>query len=91
MCDCEEPDFYCNVVVKARKPHRCYECHRTIEPGMRYHRLSGKWNGDIESYSVCRWCESIRAMWYEEKAVECKPCIGGLYQFMQEELIWGGA
>jgi len=29
--------------AQARKRHRCYECHRAIEHGVRYLRVDGKW------------------------------------------------
>lgn len=47
---------------KARKPHKCYECSRTIEPGERYQRFVGKWEGEIQRYDTCASCEEIRTV-----------------------------
>jgi hypothetical protein len=44
----------------ARKPHRCYECHRMIQPKERYQRFVGVWEGEIQRYNTCVLCEEIR-------------------------------
>ena len=84
MCDCINPEFFVNEIVKARKQHRCEECNRRIEIGMRYHSIRGKWDGKLESYKVCRWCESVRDLWDVRVFPECGPCYGDLYNFIKE-------
>lgn len=44
----------------ARKPHVCCECKGVIQPGQRYSRFVGKWEGEIIKYSTCSLCEEIR-------------------------------
>jgi len=41
---------------QARKPHRCYECGRTIDPGERYHRQSFVFEGDFDEVKTCAHC-----------------------------------
>lgn len=48
MCDVAE--FYCEKFVKARKPHKCCETGRMIQPGEMYWRISGKWD-DVETFA----------------------------------------
>ncbi len=50
---------YDEAVVKARKPHKCYECRRLIEKGERYERASGLWEGSWETYHFCLQCSEI--------------------------------
>ena len=43
--------------IKARRPHRCAFCRRTIEIGDVHFKISGKWDGDFYSkrgHSDCR-------------------------------------
>lgn len=64
MCfyDCESPSFYNESYPKARKQHRCCECGRAIAKGEKYRRVSGKWEGDLATYSTCRRCCYMHAV-----------------------------
>lgn len=44
------PDFYDERMVTARKPHKCCETGRMIQPGERYWRICGKWEGDFMTF-----------------------------------------
>lgn len=59
--DYDGPDggFYVGSHPRARKPHACYECHRTIAPGERYCRVASKWDGRIYVMATCLECEDI--------------------------------
>lgn len=61
---------------KARKPHRCDECGRTILPGERYEALTGLYEGSWCYTKVClhclaarRWLSKVCGGWMDE-AVE---------------------
>lgn len=54
------PQAYVNAVVKARKPHRCYECRGDIKAGEQYHRHSGIWDGEPGRFKVCSECDALR-------------------------------
>jgi hypothetical protein len=59
MCNCgdyEPPEFFRENKVKARKPHRCCECLRTIERGETYQKVCGKWDGSFDTYETCLGC-----------------------------------
>lgn len=53
--DCIEQDMR-----KARKPHKCSECRRDIQPGEEYEYFKGKCDGEIFVNKTCPDCLSIR-------------------------------
>lgn len=53
-------DFNDTRPVRARKPHRCVECARTIEPGEVYYRTAAKWEGDFFTVKTCAHCHIAR-------------------------------
>ena len=64
-CDCsydgyEEPELYDERFPIAKKKHMCCECGGNIKPGQKYHRATGKWDGDFRSFKTCLPCNSIR-------------------------------
>lgn len=89
MFDNSLPDVFSCLLVKARKVHRCYECQREICPGSRYYRISGKWDGEFDTFSICRWCESVRDLWGQDKTVEGIPGYGQLAGYQAYELYYG--
>jgi len=60
MHDWVMPDFFTETAPRARKTHRCCECHKEIAVGERYQRVSGKWDGDVQSFKICEPCRRIR-------------------------------
>ncbi len=67
-CDCscdigdigEHPEFYTESIVKARKDHKCCECGEIISKGQKYHRVAGKWDGEMLTFKTCIICTRIR-------------------------------
>lgn len=57
--DGDEAAFYNEAYVKARKAHVCHECREAIEKGQSYHRVTGKWDGDVCTYRFCRSCWEV--------------------------------
>lgn len=45
---------------KARKPHRCGECRRTIPAGARYWFESWVFEGEFGNHKTCELCMSVR-------------------------------
>ena len=101
--DGEMPEF-CHVsTVKARKPHRCYECRREIRPREEYERTTGKWDGEIFSFRCCLLCVEIRKKFYcngggvfgslwDDMVAEAFPvltfdCLEGLSVAAREEIL----
>jgi len=79
---CDGPEFCNEREVVARKQHYCCECGETIEPGQRYERVAGKWNGGIETYCTCLTCQRIRldycpgGWWYGGLRETISECLG---------------
>ena len=57
-------EFYDEKTRKARKPHRCCECGKTIQSGERYHYAAGKFEGDLFTQKTCLLCDEIRRHFY---------------------------
>lgn len=53
-------DFGATRTVKARKPHQCEECQRTIDPGERYEKHAGSWEGNFFTWVSCGHCGDAR-------------------------------
>ena len=77
-CDDYEPaTMYVATLRTARKAHKCYECHKAINPGEQYEHLVAVWAGDIQTAKTCWRCLDLRE--YIKAHVPCF-CIshGGL-------------
>lgn len=62
----EYPTFYREIIRKAKKPHKCIECRKTISPGETYYYTTGKWDGNIEVYKTCFDCQSVKNAFFCE-------------------------
>lgn len=82
-CDCGQPEVYEESERRARKPHRCCECRRIINPGELYMTAFGVWFGDAERYSWCSDCESLKDTFREATKGDC-VCFGQLYEECEE-------
>lgn len=68
-CDYERPEFYSAITRTARRAHRCYECRGFIQPGERYKRVTGKWDGTFDTHATCQRCTAFEA--YVREHVKC--------------------
>lgn len=57
---CEMPSVYACDHRKARKEHKCCECHGVIAVGEKYHNHHGIWNGQGDTFKVCEECNALR-------------------------------
>ena len=87
-CDYDAPIFYHKTdVERAREPHECEECSRTILPGESYERVRALWDRGEGPRTVytCAWCVALR-----EWMVAHVPCFcvlhGGLFVMVGEEM-----
>jgi hypothetical protein len=64
---------------RARKPHKCVECHRMISIGERYRYCVIKYDGSIDTYHTCAHCTQAE----EWLRVHCH---GWLFDHVQEDL-----
>ena len=58
--DGDGSEFFEITEPKARKPHKCYECGIMINPGDRYERVAGKWEGEFATFETCLFCVEVR-------------------------------
>ena len=58
--DGEAPSVYRESFPKAKKEHICYECHRPILPGEKYHFAEGCWVGKFSRFKTCYSCNELR-------------------------------
>ena len=96
ICDCST-DFgdapSCSVVKtrRARKEHKCCECHGLILPGSRYEYTSGIWDGDPMDFKTCLTCVAIREQYcprswvYGMLAESIHECLGFDYRKVEED------
>lgn len=68
-CDYDPAEFYHSAIRTARKLHRCEECGRFIRPGETYEHVTGKWNGDLDTFKTCSHCRDIRQ--FVKNSVPC--------------------
>lgn len=54
-------EAYTEAIRKARKPAKCCECGRTIEPRHMYHTAGGNFEGEWVRYRTCLVCHEIRS------------------------------
>ncbi len=53
-------DFWAQPTTpRARKPHKCTTCYRTIEPGETYSRGFGVYDGHPTSWAHCLHCKAL--------------------------------
>lgn len=90
-------DFHDAKIVTARKPHRCKErgCVRTnrIEPGDKYVRCAGNFDGAFYSYVHCLRCNKAHGKAFSRKrsmdwAADYGIPIGDLLGFLKEMMGW---
>jgi hypothetical protein len=69
-CDYDPPTFYERSTPTARKQHKCYECADVIDPGEKYERAVGLWEGYFSEFKTCQACVDIR-QWVKNNV----PCL----------------
>ncbi len=57
--DGETAEFWHTEHVKARKPHKCYECGDVIPVGAEYERVAMKYDGTFSNCRTCLACVEI--------------------------------
>jgi hypothetical protein len=82
FCDFDPAEFYHLEMRKARKPHQCHECGRTIEIGETYEHVRGKWDGSVDTYRSCPRCLALRE-WVKAHV----PCFCWHHTNMREDAL----
>ncbi len=88
MCDCDVPSAFYQTTRKARKDHKCCECHGTIAKGETYQYSSGIWDGSPGHFKTCMACVSVKETYTSHLTrYDCTPSFGELYEdWPQDEL-----
>jgi hypothetical protein len=82
MCrisDCEQSTVSHTLRGKARKPHTCCECGRTIAVGETYARTESLYEGYWGTFKVCSHCEVAQALLSNN-------CGGWVFEQVKEEI-----
>lgn len=75
-------DFQTTTMPKARKSHRCPECGETIQPGQRYARTTGLYEGDFISAIQCEPCHAFGERYHDSlNLCSFLNCDEKVYQF----------
>lgn len=59
-CDYEMPTVHNVSTPTAKKAHKCEECRSTIQPGDKYERSEGLWDGEWQTFKTCKRCLDLR-------------------------------
>jgi hypothetical protein len=61
-------EFYKDEIHTARKTHKCMLCGNEIPVGEKYHRQSGKYEGEFFDRSLHMHCNNIISAYCEEQS-----------------------
>jgi hypothetical protein len=95
-CDCsidnyDSAEFVSETFPIARKEYKCCECGEAIEPGQKYQRYMGKWDGEFEAFITCMGCYRIRMQYcrrgweFGGLAYQIGDCLGFDYRYVPED------
>jgi len=86
MCDCDDispNEFYRARELKAKKQHRCCECHKPINVGNKYIYIAGKSDGDFWTAKQCLSCSKLTGKIWSMFPSMCF-CFGELIDTIRE-------
>lgn len=83
FCDFDGPKFFSGKWHKARKEHKCIECHQPILKGEKYGAFSGMWDRDVQTFKQHLECEDA-CVFIRDMQGECL-CFGEL---LENEVDW---
>ncbi|AMM44510.1 hypothetical protein BARRETLEMON_48 [Arthrobacter phage BarretLemon] len=78
--------FASEKIVTARKQHKCGECFGIIQPGARYYRGAGSWEGDFWHMKWCVNCDSFRDLILYADSEFWEQCYGGISVWVSERM-----
>lgn len=76
------PEAFQVMTRKAKKQHKCCECHQQINIGDEYEYSSGIWGGEPHSFKTCKTCAAIREEYRAETNEDV--CFGELRNHISE-------
>lgn len=88
--DIEPAEFYSEKLYTARKTHKCCETGRIIQPGEKYWRCTGKWEGElmtfVQSDFAYRFARKINGVEPPNETLQREGCVcfGGVGEYVDE-------
>lgn len=79
-------EFYTESEHKARKPHKCDVCDKTIYPGSEYVRQTGKYDGDFFTRAWHKDCSEVMNYYFDFLSCDDEFDYDGVYYDVQESL-----
>jgi len=76
-------EFYSDGIHKARKEHKCIICNQIIAVGEKYHRQSGKYEGDFFDRCLHMTCNKMMDGYCEQDA-DNEFTVDGIYDWLRE-------
>ena len=70
------------VMRQAKKPHKCIECRKEINPGESYEYQAGLLDGDFWTMKSCAVCAEIRTELF------CTWIGGEMWEELREHSVW---
>lgn len=93
-CSCEDYDSLPTISREefpvARKVYKCCECGEDIQPGQKYHMVTGLWEDGWNTYRTCMVCYRIRERYcpygyfFEALVETLSECLGFDYRQVPE-------
>jgi hypothetical protein len=80
-------DFGTHRTQRARKPHQCEECQRTIEPGETYDRYAGTYEDQFFTFVSCAHCDVLRAAIQKVDSWFWEGAFGGVGEWFAQNMI----
>ena len=77
-------DFFTSTYPKARKEYKCDLCGQKIEKGEKYHRYSGKYDGDLFDDKYHLICQKIINA-YCEASTEGEYTNDEIYDWLRDD------
>lgn len=89
------PEFYDETLRRARKAHKCCECHGKIPVGLTYMLVNGKWDGEVSTFRLHQTCHEISKLQYTALAAvrdrnDDMPAFGEMVEEAREDADEGG-
>jgi len=87
MCACDydydQPAFFRASHHTSSARHRCCECGRAINPGERYLKIVGEWEGEFSAYKRCSHCDAVADALKSRAPCFC-DYVGGLWEVIPD-------
>lgn len=78
-------EFYTDIIHTARKEHRCEFCNQKILAGEKYHRQSGKYEGEFFDRCLHMTCDNMISKYCEEENEYADISYDGVIDWLRDK------